>query len=160
MSDATWGSDNENSRSVSGYIFCMGGGPVCWSSKSQTTVALSSAESEYVATCSAAKEALHLKHVLPELDDTLFNANSSIVIYGDNTACIAIAREPVMHERQKHFDLKLHFVREAIYRKDIALEYIETSLNASDLLTKPSSRQMFKTCLPILRGNSHIKDML
>ena len=160
MSDATWGSDNENSRSVSGYIFCMGGGPVCWSSKSQTTVALSSAESEYVATCSAAKEALHLKHVLPELDDTLFNANSSIVIYGDNTACIAIAREPVMHERQKHFDLKLHFVREAIYRKDIALEYIETNLNASDLLTKPSSRQMFKTCLPILRGNSHIKDML
>jgi hypothetical protein len=159
LSDATWGSDMENSRSVSGHIFCLGGGPVSWSSKSQTTVALSSAESEYVAICSAAKEALHLKQFLPEIDDESYSANHCITIYGDNTACIAIAREPVMHERQKHFDLKLHFVREGIYRKDINLEYIDTRINASDLLTKPSSREMFRTCLPILRGNSHISNM-
>ena len=156
FSDATWGSDLENSRSVSGYIFYLGGGPVVWSSKSQKTVALSSAESEYVAMCAAAKEAIHLKNFLPEIDNTIFDAEKAITIYGDNTACIAIAKDPVMHERQKHFDIKLHFVRESIQFQKINLEYIETEFNVADLLTKPSSREMFRRCLSSLRGDTNI----
>ena len=135
MSDATWGSDVDNSRSVSGHIFFLGGGPITWSSKSQKTVALSSAESEYVAMCAAAKEAIHLNQLLPELDDSIYSRDNCMLIYGDNTACIAIAKDPVMHERQKHFDLKLHFVREAVYNKKLRMEYIETEYNAADLLT-------------------------
>ena len=156
FSDATWGSDVDNSRSVSGYVFYLGGGPITWSSKSQQTVALSSAESEYVAMCSAAKEAIHLKHFLPEVDETIYDRKKPITIYGDNTACIAIAKDPVLHERQKHFDLKLHFVRESIYRKEIELKYIETNYNVADLLTKPSSREMYRRCVPALRGNFDI----
>jgi len=153
MSDATWGSDLDNSRSVSGHVFFLGGGPISWFSKSQKTVALSSAESEYVAICAAAQEALHLKNFLPEIDHEIYDANECITIYGDNTACIAIAKEPVMHERQKHFDLKLHFIREALYRKELNLKYIDTQINVADLMTKPSSVQMYKRCLPALRGN-------
>jgi hypothetical protein len=156
LSDATWGSDVDNSRSISGYIFFMGGGPIVWSSKGQKTVALSSAESEYVALCAAAQEALHLRQFLPEIDSNLLDIRKPITIYGDNTACIAIAKDPIMHERQKHFDLKLHFVREAISRREIEVEYIETNNNIADLLTKPSSREMFRRCGPALRGNFHI----
>lgn len=96
---------------------------------------------------------MHLKNFLPEIDHEIYDVNECITIYGDNTACIAIAKEPVMHERQKHFDLKLHFIREALYRKELNLKYIDTQINVADLMTKPSSVQMYKRCLPALRGN-------
>ena len=159
MSDATWGSDLDNSRSVSGYVFYLGGGPVAWSSKSQKTVALSSAESEYVAMCSATKEALHLKQFLPELDQELYDEHLSMTLYGDNTACIAIAKDPVMHERQKHFDIKLHFIRETLARNEVNLKYIETEINVADLMTKPSSTSMFRRCIRGLRGDFHITQL-
>ena len=48
-SDADWGSSLIDQRSVSGYVFLIGGGAVAWSSKKQPTVALSSTEAEYMA---------------------------------------------------------------------------------------------------------------
>lgn len=48
--DADWaGPHSEIACSTSGYIFTLVGGPISWSSKKQSTVALSSTESEYIA---------------------------------------------------------------------------------------------------------------
>jgi hypothetical protein len=56
--DSDWGSNPEDRRSVIGYIFCINGSPVSWSSKRQKTIALSSIEAEYMAVTQAAKEAI------------------------------------------------------------------------------------------------------
>jgi hypothetical protein len=47
--DADWASDATDQKSVSSYVITMAGGAVSWSSKKQTSVALSTAEAEYIA---------------------------------------------------------------------------------------------------------------
>jgi len=47
FTDSDWAGDNVNHRSTSGYSFSLGSGPICWSSKKQAAIALSSAETEY-----------------------------------------------------------------------------------------------------------------
>ncbi len=55
-SDASWAAE-PGRKSTSGYVFMLRGAAVSWSSKQQSTIALSSAESEYVALCWAGREA-------------------------------------------------------------------------------------------------------
>ena len=43
-SDADWAGQVDDRRSTSGYVFFMAGGPVSWQSKTQKSVALSTAE--------------------------------------------------------------------------------------------------------------------
>ena len=56
--DADWGGDLDESRSISGYVFTLGGGAISWCSKKQDCIALSTMEAEYVACCLAAQEAI------------------------------------------------------------------------------------------------------
>ena len=53
--DASWGAE-EGRESVSGYVFTLAGGAVSWSSKKQSSVALLSTESKYMAILHALKE--------------------------------------------------------------------------------------------------------
>ena len=54
-SDAEWAGDVGNRISTSGYMFQIASGPVSWRSRKQDTVALSTAEAEYIALSSAAQ---------------------------------------------------------------------------------------------------------
>jgi hypothetical protein len=56
-SDADWAGDPDKRRSTTGYIFTLAGGPIAWKSKLQKSSALSSVEAEYIAVCSASREA-------------------------------------------------------------------------------------------------------
>jgi len=105
--DADWGSDVDTRRSTTGFIFYMAGGPVCWKCKSQPTVALSSSESEYMALAMAAQEAVHLILLSSELG---VSSDKPLLIWEDNTGAIAIAGNPISHERTKHIDLRHHFI--------------------------------------------------
>ena len=65
--DASFQTDRDDYRSQSGYIFCLNGGAVSWKSSKQDTIADSTIESEYLAACEAAKEAVWIKKFLTEL---------------------------------------------------------------------------------------------
>ena len=56
--DASWATDPENPRSTTGYMFSVQGGAICWNSRRQSTVALSSTEAEYLSLSSTTQEAL------------------------------------------------------------------------------------------------------
>ena len=135
FSDASYASDVDSSKSMSAYISYVGGGPVSWRSKLQSTTALSTCESEYVALCDAAQEAVHLKHLFHELVSGVEDA--PVVIYEDNKSTIDISKNTSLHEKQKHVKVKYHYVRECVLEKRILVQYLSTKLMLADLLTKP-----------------------
>ena len=56
--DADYVGDLNDKSSTTGYVFTVGGGPICWKSMMQSLVALSTTESEYMEMVEAAKESL------------------------------------------------------------------------------------------------------
>lgn len=66
FSDADFAGDIDDRSSTSGTIFFFRGGPVAWSSKKQTCIALSTTEAEYVGACEAAKTAVWLRCILQD----------------------------------------------------------------------------------------------
>ena len=64
FSDADWAGDMDDRHSTSGNVFSYAKGVVSWLSKKQATVALSTAEAEYVALSMATQEAVWLRRLL------------------------------------------------------------------------------------------------
>ena len=115
----------------------IGGVPVSWKSKRQQTVALSTAEAEYMALSDASREVTWLRRILLN-----FNCEqvSPTVVFDDNQGCIALAKNPVEHERTKHIDIRYHFIREMVESKVIDVQYIRSEDMLADLLTKGVNR--------------------
>ena len=134
--DADWGSDTDTRRSTTGYVFRLNGAAISWGSKIQHTVALSTAEAEYMAASAATQEALHLRLLLTDLG----YAQPCTVLFEDNQPCIDIAKNPVTSSRTKHIDIRVHFVREHIKSGEIVLKYLATEFMIADCLTKNLDR--------------------
>lgn len=120
-SDSDWGSDNmthRTRRSVTGYVFYLANGPVSWSSKLQPTVALSTAEAEYMAASAAVQEAVFLRELLKSMG---LPQTEATVIKENNQAAIALSNNPVTSKRIKHIDIRCHFVREKTKSGQIVL---------------------------------------
>ncbi len=132
-SDSDWGGDLDDRKSTSGYLFKFGGAPISWRSKKQSTVALSTAEAEYIALSSATQEATWLQQLISELQNMSIGPT---VLSEDNQAAICMARNTQYHGRTKHIDLRHHFVREKVSEGAIDLKYCPTDCMIADILTK------------------------
>ncbi|CAN6308401.1 unnamed protein product, partial [Urochloa humidicola] len=62
------------------------------------------------------------------------------VLMVDNQSAIALAKNPVHHDRSKHIDTKFHFIRDCVDGGQIKLQYVETARQLGDILTKPLGR--------------------
>jgi hypothetical protein len=89
--DASFAGDVDTSRSTTGYIFKICGGPVSWQGLMQPSVALSSMESEYMAASAAAQEAMWMNRLLQQLG---FKTSQPITLYEDNKAARSSCRSP------------------------------------------------------------------
>ena len=101
-SDADWAGDLDDRHSTSGNLFLLAGGPVSWLSKKQSTVALSTADAEYMSLSGATQEAVWLRRLLSNFK---FCHEEPTLIKEDNQGTIAIARNPVSHSHTKHIDI-------------------------------------------------------
>jgi enoyl reductase-like protein len=133
FSDSDWAGCQDERKSTSGYLFKIGDTPVSWSTKKQTSVALSSAKAEYAAVSSAACQAMWIRKILADVG---YKQEQGTVIFCDNTSAIAMARNPGQHGRCKHIDIKIHFVRDLVAGGEIVLEHISTENQKADILTK------------------------
>jgi len=91
-------------------------------------------ESEYVALAQSTKEALWLSKLIQDI--TKVNPEP-LTLFSDNTAAQILARNPENHDRAKHIDTKYHLIRDELEQGRISLEYVKTSENLADILTKP-----------------------
>jgi histone deacetylase 1/2 len=139
-SDSNWAGCRRTRKSVSGFVVFLAGGPVSWKSKLQYTVALSSCEAEYMALTETVKEVLWLLQHLKELG---VKTNCPVSLFADNQAAIALAKNPVHHQRSKHIDIRHYFLRDVIKDKVIVLDYVHTDRNLADIMTKPVSYRIF-----------------
>ena len=138
-SDADWAGDVDTRRSTTAFVFVFAGACISWASRLQPTVALSSAEAEYMALCAGAQEAIHLRTMLRDLG---YEQEQPTVIYEDNQACIAMGNNPTInHKRSKHIDIRYHFTRERVESGEIELAYVPTEHQLADLLTKALESQ-------------------
>lgn len=130
-------------KSYTGYVFISQGGAVSWESKKQKTIALSTAEAEYVAISEAAREAIFLQRFISEISQ---KEECPITIRSDSQSAIHIAENPAHHQRTKHIDVRYHFIRQAVERGIIHLKYEDTSHMIADGLTKPLMKGKFVWC--------------
>lgn len=141
-SDADWGANDINRRSISGFCFLLGAGAVSWSSKKQTSVALSSTEAEYMALTQASKEAIWIRRLLLELGQP----DEPVLINVDNQSCMALAKNPEFHARSKHIDIQYHFIREKVEGGIVKLEFCPTQKMVADVLTKAIPSEKHTWC--------------
>lgn len=151
--DADWGSDPEDARSTTGYIIQLNGCTISWCSKKQKTIALSSAEAEYMALVEAIKEIIWIKQLLSEMVP-LVNIVSTH-LYCDNQAAIAISKNDVHHDRTKHINIRYHFIREVISNKEVELHWIATTDQLADIFTKPLGRNKLNKLKGLVLGEEY-----
>ena len=117
-------------------MFLIGGAvSISWRSKKQSIVALSSCEAEYISACTAAKEAIWLSNVLQTMIGT--DNPSPITVFMDKQGSIKSAQNMLINARNKHIDIRHHFMREAVANKEVALTYCPSTDQVADILTKP-----------------------
>ena len=146
--DSSFGGDDiDKGKSHTGYVIYFGGGPVDWSSHLQAVIAQSSAEAEYVAAFNASRTVVYFRHLLSDFGLT---QHGSTVIWEDNEACIAQSKNPVSHKRCKHILLKYHYIRDLTESGIVRLQYISTTDQVADLLTKPLAPALFQRLRPFL----------
>jgi ribonuclease HI len=141
--DSDYAGDLDTRKSTTGYVFILHGGAVCWSSRLQPTVAVSTAEAEYMAAASAVKEALWLRKLL-----AVFHIDfTPVEVFSDNQAAIKLIKHPIASLRSKHIDVQHHFVRERAARGEVVFAYCPTAEMVADCLTKSLPANKFKKCM-------------
>lgn len=130
--DADYAGDLQTRRSTSGFAFLYHGGPISWTSRRQQCVALSTTEAEFVAAAEATKEAVWLQQLLSEIYTTKLPTPLSC----DNQSAIALVKNPAFHQRTKHIDVRLFYIREAQESGKVNIIYTNTEQQLADIFTK------------------------
>jgi len=140
-SDSDLAGDVDTSKSTSGTMFFLGSCLVCWQSVKQKVVALSSCEAEYIAATTASTQALWLARLLGEL---LGREVEVVELRVDSKSALALAKNPVFHDRSKHIRTKFHFIRDCLEEGSIKTNHIPTADQLADILTKSLGKAKFQ----------------
>ena len=133
FSDSDYAGDKETRISVSGFVIFVCGVPICWRSKAQRGVTLSSSEAEYVALSETVKE---VKFITMVLESMGIKWKQPIEVKVDNIGAIYMTENWTTSSRTKHVDTRLRFVNE--YQNDgiIKVDFVKTKENQADIYTK------------------------
>ncbi|WVZ63306.1 hypothetical protein U9M48_012947 [Paspalum notatum var. saurae] len=96
FSDADHAGCRIDRKSTSGTCQLLGTSLVSWSSRKQASVSLSTTEAEF----------------------------GKIPLLVDSTSAISVAKNPVLHSRTKHIDVRFHFLRDHYEKGDIDLVHV------------------------------------
>jgi len=147
FTDSDWAGDPDDRKSTAGYVFTLGSGPITWACKKQAAISLSSAEAEYRGAVEASKEALWLRQILSELG---FEQQHPTTLWCDNQSAIQLCKDPVQHQRSKHIELHMHFIRKLIHDHVLEVHIVQQMIRlqtSSQRLSQRRSSLNFDICL-------------
>jgi hypothetical protein len=104
-------------------------------------VTLSTTEAEFIAAASSACQAVWLRRILQQLGH---EPRKSTTIYCDNSSTIKLSKNPVLHGRSKHIDVRFHFLRELTKDKVVELIQCSSQEQVADIMTKPLKLDVFQ----------------
>jgi hypothetical protein len=79
----------------------------------------------------------------------------STLVYCDNVSAVYLSTNPVQHQRTKHVEIDLHFVRDQVVIGDVRVLHVPTTSRFVDIFTKglPSSTfSEFRSSLNVASG--------
>lgn len=113
---------------------------ISWATKKQNSVALSTAEAEYVAVASCCAHLLWIKQQLEDYGVV----TECIPIMCDNISALNMAKNPVHHKRTKHIDVRHHFLRDNVEKGNISVNFCKTEDQVADIFTKTLGRELYE----------------
>ncbi|KAI5348478.1 hypothetical protein L3X38_001365 [Prunus dulcis] len=128
--DSDWAGSEDDSRSTSGYAFSFGSGAFSWASVKQNTVALSTAEAEYVSAAEATAQAIWLRFVLDDFGEMQPDATP---LFCDNMSAISMVKNPVFHHKTRHINRRYYFIREALQEGVIDMRFCISEEQLADI---------------------------
>lgn len=145
--DSDYATNLDTRKSLTGYVFTLGGTAVSWRSTHQPVVALSTTEAEFMALIEAVKEAIWLKGIVKEFGID----QKSVKIYCDSQSAIHLSKHQAYHDRSKHIDIKYHFIRDVADRGEVKILKIRTEKNPADGFTKSLPTKKFGLCMDLIK---------
>jgi hypothetical protein len=139
--DSSWANDVDTRRSRFGFAIYVNNCLVAWRSKLHPAIALSSAEAEYTAATEAAKSItwivslMRFLRAMPQLP---------VRVFEDNAACRIMASTKQVSGRNKHFELRQHYIRSEVAKGNIAMVKVATADQVADIFTKTLARPAFE----------------
>lgn len=146
--DSDYAGDMDDRKSTSGYVFYLGEAAISWASNRQPVVTLSTTEAEYVAAASSATQCVWLRTILEQLG---LKQEEGTIIWCDNSSTIKLSKNPMMHGRSKHIDVRFHFLRNLIKEGTMELMHCNTEDQVADIMTKPLKREAYENLRKELR---------
>lgn len=132
-------------RLTLGYVIFMAGAPVCWSSKQQAMVALSTMESKYISLTHTGQQATWPMTFLSEVD---LSQGGPVDILGDNFSMVSLTGNSRKHHNLvKHIDVQWHYIQEMVEEGKIKVKQIWSNENITDMLTKSLGRVDHSRCI-------------
>ncbi|KAB2622360.1 hypothetical protein D8674_024542 [Pyrus ussuriensis x Pyrus communis] len=78
-----------------------------------------------------------------------------LVLFCDNLYAIALSFYPVQHQKTKHIEIDVHFVRESVAKQQLFVQFVSSREQFADILTKGLSAPVFHThCNNLMLGLS------
>ncbi|CAN0886875.1 Retrovirus-related Pol polyprotein from transposon TNT 1-94 [Linum grandiflorum] len=150
FADADYAGCLDTRRSTSGWCIRFGKSFISWRCRKQDKVSKSSTEAEYRSMSEVSSEMVRLQRLFQELG---VSCKLPMQVYGDNTSAIQIAINPVLHDRTKHIEVHVHYIRQLVTEGVIQISYLSTEDQTADVLTKAvsSSRHWYLSGKLMLR---------
>ncbi|GJY86066.1 ribonuclease H-like domain-containing protein [Tanacetum coccineum] len=92
-----------------------------------------STEAEYRALASVSSEVIWIFKILKDFNCDIF---LPVSFYCDSNSAIKIAANPVFHERTKHLEIDLHFVRKSFLNGVVKTIKVDSASQIEDILAK------------------------
>nr|GEU98904.1 ribonuclease H-like domain-containing protein [Tanacetum cinerariifolium] len=131
--DADWAGCPSTHMSTSGYCVFLGDNLLSWSAKRQHTLSRSSAEAEFRGVANVVAETAWLRNLLRELHSPLSTAT---LVYCDNVSAAYMSANPVQHQRTKHIEIGIHFVRDMVTAGHVRVLHVPSRFQYADIFTK------------------------